>query len=320
LQDRHVQQSLTDFPNNIRSKIVYYQWVIRLVEGHLPVFATAIASFRFVLTHRRALLRLGLLAVPAFLVVTLGLESFDSNRLTGNAVATDVTRSLLDVTLRAVVACIVLVAWHRVVMLKRRDTQGGVMPAFGPREIRYLLVWIGLSLAFVAVFAAVVVAMTALQFLAMLVLYVLLLLVGAADALGVGQHDQFLVLLWISVFFALPAASYVTGRLTLVLPALAIDRRRPFRQAWRMSAGNGWRLVAASLIVLVPMESIATMFGAAAAAARHTLAYVPLATLSAISLFLLIVLTGTVLSLFSLQLDEAVRRDEAYDAGIAVAD
>jgi hypothetical protein len=231
-----------------------------------------------------------------------------------------VVRSLFDATAHAVVASIVLVAWHRVVMLKRHGMQGGAMPAFGLREIRYLLVWIGLSAAFLGVFAAVVVLMTTVQFLVMLVLYVLLLLVGAAGALGIGQQDQFVVLLWISVFFALPAASYVTGRLTLVLPALAVDRRRPFRQAWRMSAGNGWRLVAASLLVLVPMESVATLFNMVTAAARHTLAYVPLATASAISLFLLIVLTGTILSLFSLQLDEAVRRDEAYDASVAVAE
>jgi hypothetical protein len=291
-----------------------------LIDGHLPVFATAITSFRFVLAHRRDLMRLAWLAVPAFLIVTLGLDSFESNRLAGDGVSADVARSLLDLSARAVIASIVLVAWHRVVMLKQNGTHGGPALAFGPREIRYLFVWLALSLAFLGAFAAVVAIMTMLQFLAMLVLYLLLLIVGAADALAVGQRDQFVVLLWISVFFALPAASYVAGRLTLVLPALAVDRRRPLRQAWRMSAGNGWRLVASSLLVLAPMESIATMCGAAAIGARHTMAYIPLAVAASVSLFLLIVMTGTILSLFSLQFDVATRRDEAYEGRIAVAE
>jgi hypothetical protein len=291
-----------------------------LIDGHLPVFATAITSFRFVLAHRRDLLRLAWLAVPAFLIVTLGLDSFESNRLAGDGISADVVRSLLDLSARAVIASIVLVAWHRVVMLKRNGTHGAPAPAFGPREIRYLFVWLALSLAFLGAFAAVVAIMTTLQFLAMVVLYLLLLIVGAADALAVGQRDQFVVLLWIAVFFALPAASYVAGRLTLVLPALAVDRRRPLRQAWRMSAGNGWRLVAASLLVLAPMESIAAMCSAVAIGARHTVAYAPLAVAASVSLFLLIVMTGTVLSLFSLQLDVAARRDEAYEGRIAAAE
>jgi hypothetical protein len=117
-----------------------------------------------------------------------------------------------------------------------------------------------------------------------------------------------------------PAASYVAGRLTLVLPALAVDRRRSLRQAWRLSTGNGWRLVAASLLVLVPMETFAALCNAATISARHSAAYYPLATMAAFALYLLIVLTGTILSLFSLQLDGAGQRADAYHANIAVAE
>jgi hypothetical protein len=285
-----------------------------LIDRHLPVFPTAIASFRFVLTHWRALLRVGLLAVPAFLLVTLGLDSFDTNRVAGSGVTADALRTLLDFLARAIIASIVLVAWHRVVMLKRAGRRLALSIGFGPREIRYLLVWMMLSVAFAGVFAAVVAVMATVQFVAMLALYLLLLLAGVADTLVVGQRDQFVILLWISVFFAVPAAAYVTGRLTLVLPALAVDRRRPLREAWRLSAGNGWRLVAASLIVLVPMESIAALCSAAAAEARHSFAYVPLATAAAVSFYLLIVLTGTILSYFSLQLDTGSRRADAFEA------
>ncbi|MEM9684882.1 MAG: hypothetical protein AAF942_16545 [Pseudomonadota bacterium] len=171
-----------------------------------------------------------------------------------------------------------------------------------------------------AVAAAVLVALVMVQFLAMLLLYLFLLLLGFGDALVVGQRDQFVVVLWISLFFAVPLASYVTGRLLLVLPALALDRRRPLRDAWRLSAGNGWRLVIATMMVLVPVQSVAALFANAAAAARDTMAYYPLAVAAAIFLFLLIVLTGTVLSLFSLQLDTAARDEESFRPEIAAAE
>jgi hypothetical protein len=58
----------------------------------------------------------------------------------------------------------------------------------------------------------------------------------------------------------------------------------------------------------------------AAANARSTAAYYPLAVAASVSLFLLIVLTGTILSLFSIRLDGAVRDAEAYEGGIAVAE
>lgn len=289
-------------------------------NGHIPVFATAILSFRFVMTHRRELLRFGLFAVPAFLIVTFGLDSYAANFAEFKSATSNAVRSVIDLGGRAAIATVVLVGWHRLVMLKLADVDGGSAATVGIRETRYLLVWMLLSVGFLLVFAAVIGFMVALQFLVMLALYLALLLMGLADTLVVGQRDQFVVVLWISIFFAVPAASYVAGRMSLVLPALAVDRRRPLRHAWRMTAGNGWRLVAASLLVLVPMELIAALCGGAAASARHSLAYYPLATLSAISMYLLIVLTGTVLSLFSLQLDGGARREESYRSGVAVAE
>lgn len=291
-----------------------------MATRQIPVFATAILSFRFVLTHGRELLRGGLLAVPAFLIVTFGLDSFSSIVSRSDSAFADIVRTVIDLGGRALIATMILVAWHRLVMLKLADVSGGPGLALGVREFRYLVVWMLLSAGFLFVFGAVVALMVTLQFLVMVVFYLALLLVGLGDTVAVGQRDQFVVVLWISVFFAVPAASYVASRLSLVLPALAVDRKRPLRQAWRLSAGNGWRLVAASLIVLVPMESIAVFCAVAATAARHTIAYYPLATLSAISMYLLIVLTGTILSLYSLQLDKGVHRDEAYHSGIAIAE
>lgn len=298
----------------------FFQRVRRLINGQIPVFATAILSFRFVLEHRFELLRFGLFAVPAFLIVTFGLDSYAVNSTESKSVLPNAVRSVIDLGGRAAIASAVLVAWHRLVMLKLADVEGGSAAGPGLRETRYLLVSLLLSVGFLFVFATVIAGMVMLQFLVMLLLYLALFLIGLADTVAIGQRDQFLVVLWIAIFFAVPAASYVAGRLSLVLPALAVDRRRPLRHAWRMTAGNGWRLVAASLLVLVPMELIAALCGGAAESARHSLAYYPLATLSAISMYLLIALTGTVLSLFSLQLDGGARREDSYESGVAIAE
>jgi hypothetical protein len=44
-------------------------------------------------------------------------------------------------------------------------------------------------------------------------------------------------------FLASLPALYLVARLSLVFPATAIDRHVGLRWAWRMSRGNGWRLV-----------------------------------------------------------------------------
>ena len=286
----------------------------------MPIFATAAASFRFVLTHRRELVRVGLLAVPAFMIVELAMDVFDSRRLSGFGLNLQAVKALTELLLRAIIAAVLLVAWHRVVLLKASERAAAPPLALGLRELHYLFIWLLLSAAFLTIFAITAALTVAVQFLAMLGAYLVLLLLGLNQTLVVGQRDQLMIVLWISVFFAVPVASYVTGRLSLVLPALAVDRRRPLRQAWRMSSGNGWRFVAASLVVLIPMEALAALCSIAAANARAPAAYYPLALAASVSLFLLIVMTGTILSLFSIRLDGAAGDAEAYETGIAVAE
>jgi hypothetical protein len=291
-----------------------------LTDSPVPVFATAMASFRFVLAHRRELVRVGLVAVPALLILDLALATVDSRRISDYGVSGAAVKTLAELVLRAVIASALLVAWHRVVMLGGRA--GRFMPAlgFGRRELRYLFVWVLLSGGFLAAFAATAAVAVAVQFTAMVGAYLVLLLFGLSKTIVIGHKDQLMIVLWISLFFAVPVASYVAGRLSLVLPALAVDRRRPFRQAWRMSAGNGWRLVAASLIVLIPMESLAALCAVAADGARASMAHYFFAFAAAASLFLLIVLTGTVLSLLSLRLDGQARAAGPYREGIAAAE
>lgn len=288
-------------------------------DGHLPVFATAAESFRFVLTHRRELMRLGVFAVPALYLLNLAFESIDWLALSGRGLNATAGKAFVDLGLRGIIATVVLVAWHRVVMLKMR-TRNEPPVALGLRECRYFVVWLLLSAGFLAVFAITAALAAAFQFLAMLCVFLVVLLLGLNRVVVVGQSDQLVIVLWISIVFAVPAASYIVSRLSLVLPAMAVDRRRPWRHAWRLSAGNGWRLVGASLLVMLPMEALAAFCANAANATRATAAHYPLAFAAVLSVFLLIVLTGTVLSLFSLQLDRGRSEAAPAPSGIVPAE
>jgi hypothetical protein len=78
--------------------------------------------------------------------------------------------------------------------------------------------------------------------------------------------------------------------------------------------------VAASLLVMLPMEALAALCANAANATRATAAHYPLAFAAVLSVFLLIVLTGTVLSLFSLQLDRGQSEVAPSPSGIVPAE
>jgi hypothetical protein len=151
-----------------------------VIDRQIPVFATAVSSFRFVLTHRRALVRLAIFAVPAFLLITVGLDSVVPAGLSARTLSSDAARSLIDLLARSAVAAVILVAWHRVVMLKSPRKDSLPSPGFGLRELRYLVMWILLSMGFLAIFLGVVALFAAVQFLAMLLLYLVLLLMGLA--------------------------------------------------------------------------------------------------------------------------------------------
>jgi hypothetical protein len=55
------------------------------------------------------------------------------------------------------------------------------------------------------------------------------------------------------------AVAYPISRLSLVLPAMAIDQRVTFAESWQLSSGNGWRL--AVVLLAAPL----TLWGLGAA-------------------------------------------------------
>jgi hypothetical protein len=84
---------------------------------------------------------------------------------------------------------------------------------------------------------------------------------------------------------------------------MAVDRDRAMRRAWEISSGCGWRLVLAAFLALAPAEIISIGIAYGARNAYDSMLFYPLALGAAAGLVFLIVVTGTVLSLFSRNLD-----------------
>ena len=272
-------------------------------------------SYGFLLAHPGALFRVGWLPLLLLYGINLALGGFDPWPQSQDVSALLPLLGLLtaNVLAQSLVAAAVLVAWHRVVLLGETAVPGLFALHAGFREIKYLGTWLLLSLLFMLVLVLTCLLIVALGFGAMLGAKAMLGATSSVSGGGLGQPAQFIVLQVLSLIGALLIATYATTRLSLILPALATDRRRSFGAAWQLSSGSGWRLVAASLLVMLPMQAGYLLAARLAAGLADSLLYWPAALLASGFTLLLIIATGTVLSLFS----KALEQESAAEAGPA---
>lgn len=266
-----------------------------IAGGKIPVWTTVIESYRFVVTHPSDCLRVGWLPLAIFFTLNLLLDTAST--------APSVTKIAIFVLVQTLIAAVILVAWHRVVLLGTGPWQPACAVGLGWREFRYLLAWTLLSVLFVVFFALTILLVMGSAFAAMMIVQAGLILAGEANALELGETSQFVLIGYLAFLPAFLVASYFTTRLSLVLPALATDKGRSLGRAWSLSSGNGWRLVLAAVLVMLPVELLSVAISFAASRVLGTALYYPLALAAACCLLLLIIATGTVLSLFSIELD-----------------
>jgi hypothetical protein len=135
-----------------------------------------------------------------------------------------------------------LVAAHRLVLLNDCGPSAILPFRLGKREVRFLVVLL-IVMAHGALYSAG---------------FSILLRKNIPGALGytgdaaqggeqIFQGAVVLVILLGSLF-----VSWLTLRLSLSLPATALDTRQPFRTGWRLGRGNNWRLITVAVIVTVP--------------------------------------------------------------------
>ncbi len=276
--------------------------------GRIMVWATVVESYRFILSHPRDLLRVGWLPLIALFALNLLFGTFDPAPV--GLDVTDLLPSLGKITanilVQSIIAAAILVAWHRVVLLGAGSQPGSLAVGFGLRELRYLVAWLMLSILFLVLFTVAFALVVGVGFTLLVALKAVLLLSGTDGLLALGQRGHFVSLEYASLPPAVLLATYFASRLSLILPAMATDKPRTLAGAWRLSAGNGWRLAFASVCVMLPVELVIVGVSFAARELLGTALHYPLALASSFGVLLLIVATGTVLSLFSVELDQKV--------------
>lgn len=139
------------------------------------------------------------------------------------------SKSFLAGAAQVLVYTVLAVRVHRLVLCAENAGQG-------------LVRWTGRETRFLGWLVIV-------YFYLVLIFALLALLVGAVGAIA---HLPEAGWWWGTLMFiaSLPAA-YLFVRLSILLPATAVDQRRTIAWAWALTEGNGWRLVI--VLWLVPM-------------------------------------------------------------------
>ncbi len=291
----------------------------------LPVWRTALESYRFLAAHPRDLARIGWLPLLALFLLNLVLGTFDPVPDMADPEAAmagagpTIGKAVVRMLIQSAIIAMTLVVWHRLVMLGH-GTAGRLVPLrAGTRELRYFGSW--MLIGIVSVILMIVVGMTIvlLALLASAVAQDVMMFASGGTGMALGGQGEMLTL---AVWLGMPASVvglYFSIRLSLVLPATATGKHAGFARAWSVSAGNGVRMVAALLIVTAPFQLAQTGLAEAARAAAGSWPFYPLAFLASLGFLLFILATGTVLSLFSLGLDDAPAQDRTQDAAGAAA-
>jgi hypothetical protein len=274
-------------------------------ESKLPVWGTVAYSYDFVWRHRTDLARFGWL--PLLLVFATGLYfgSFDPIASLQTDLADSgpaIVNGLLGALMQGAISVIVLVAWHRLVMREYRGAaatypvNGKSLP--GRRESLYFLQMLLLSVAFLVIW------LTAFMAAEILLIFAFLMLEGAsaavvatADPTAASQQPAFVILGYMAAVIGLLPAFYVSSRLSLALPQTATEQDcGKLSGSWGASAGNGWRMVFATILALLPIEAFNLAMGFLAHANAGKALYYPLAFVASIGLVVLMAVLGTVLS------------------------
>lgn len=193
---------------------------MEVAGGFLPVIRTIKSAASQLWAGRIALF---------WLLVLVGLANGVLDWTSSAASENDTSRKLLAVALSVLVYTVLAVRVHRLVL--GADSSVRLSVRWSGRETRFLGWLVVVCCYLIVVFVA------------------LALLADTVSAMALVPQGEWWVLI-IMFFGSLPTA-YLFVRLSVLLPATAIDQRRTFAWAWTLTKGNGWRLVV--LLWFIPM-------------------------------------------------------------------
>lgn len=204
----------------------------------LPIVEILGESWRLVLGQPGAWLRALLLPLAIELAVTYGFVSLYGPSLARWAMTTPeqvdplIMLRFLGMQLCLLIAYVLFaVSWHRYALLGQSEDPR-VVPAVQGRHVRFLMTTIGLSLLISLIVAVPLFLLTALRIQSAIVL------VG-------------IVVVFVALFV----------RWQMIFPAIAIDRRMTFGQAWQTTRGNGIRLFWLFFLAVLPPAVLSALIG-----------------------------------------------------------
>ena len=193
----------------------------------LPVLGTVAETYRLLWAYRWEAVRLGLVPVSvSFLLATIVGVLPEGGIAVAAALA-----DLVPLTLFAV-------NWHRLVLLGPGQAAAGLGVRWGARETTFLVRSLMLGFGIGAVMGVPLLAISA-----------------VLQRTPVGLPILGLVIV---------AAVFLSLRLSLVFPAIAVDLPYGFAQSWKDTAGGGLRLLAAMLAASAPLWAALLLFVASA--------------------------------------------------------
>ena len=215
----------------------------------LPVWRTALESYRFLAAHPRDLARVGWLPLLALFLLNLVFGTFDpvpdmaDPEAAIAGIGPMIGKAVANVLVQSAVAAMTLVVWHRLVMLGHGISGRRLPMRAGLRELRYLGSWMLISIVFLILVTVVDIAIVVASFLALVVAQGAMMFASGGTGMVLGGQGEVLPLVVrLGLPVAVIVAVYFTIRLSLVLPATATGKHAGFGRAWSVSTGNGARM------------------------------------------------------------------------------
>jgi hypothetical protein len=227
----------------------------------LPIRDIVLQVFQFLWESRTDLVRM--MAVPVFALTILRLALFavaplqtpeDIKAMTGMQTMAVILVGLLQMAFYTMFA----VAWHRRCLRPEEQTTILTALKWDGRKTRFLLRFILISL---------VAAVGALPII------IIASIVGFAVSAGLATADKAsgfgALLLNVFPFVLFFVVFVIQTRLSLLLPATAIDQKLTLMETWVMGRGNTWNLVAILLLAAAPAMVIVILVNSAAIAIAY---------------------------------------------------
>lgn len=200
----------------------------------IPVFQTIGLAYRFVWAEGRDFINLAL--VPMVILATLdtivgaSLPPPSDASSSGGGVA--IVGVIFIILVNVVAGVMFAVAWHRKFLVPRESPTFYSAYRWRARHARFL--YVSITIGLLIVFTAIVPTLLGALFGPVVVLFL-----AAAVVLG----------------------GLVGARLSLLLPAIAVDDLMNFNQAWELGQGNSGRILTVFALSAIPVGVVASLIG-----------------------------------------------------------